>query len=249
MESDDKAVTLRQLHRSNAEQTTQNKAIGPLTRTVLLTKLPRRGMNRKSIHRGIWVTVQFPCISGPRIKQKIVSGMGYKLPTNQVPNNRIIKREDGLISASFTASSGVFILCQCIINRPVGLAELMRPVVVQGTKATSKCGLRRRPAGNAIETHLRGIDKEIRMLRAVRVREKSGGHPGSLATNRSSRVAAPGQSGVAVVPPFPPQSTHRPFLRMQMATGSARPARGGGGPRGEGTNPRSLTSCPSRAWP
>ena len=115
VDRDDKAVTLRQLHRSKAEHTTQNTAIGPLTRTVLLTKLPRTGTNRKSIHRGVWVKLQSPCISGPRIKHKIVSGMGYKLPTNQVPNNRIIKREAGLTTASFTASSGVFILYRTVL--------------------------------------------------------------------------------------------------------------------------------------
>ncbi|TAG08599.1 MAG: hypothetical protein EAZ42_10150 [Verrucomicrobia bacterium] len=50
IDSADKAVTLRQLQRSNAEYTMQNKAIGPLTKTVSLTKLPSTGTNRKSNH-------------------------------------------------------------------------------------------------------------------------------------------------------------------------------------------------------
>jgi hypothetical protein len=41
VDKDDKVVTLRQLHRSKAEHTTQNRATGPLTRTVLLKMLLR----------------------------------------------------------------------------------------------------------------------------------------------------------------------------------------------------------------
>ena len=54
----------------------------------------------------------------PLIRLSIASGMGYRLPINQVPNNKIIRRESGLITASFTASSTVFILSTVQITRP-----------------------------------------------------------------------------------------------------------------------------------